>query len=75
MEDEKDDSFISFPKVKNVAPYTLASQIEGISTEDMPAAMEKMFKNLEKQTGYKVNIVGDSLPTRVLYPKSRIKKT
>ena len=74
MKDDIIKSF-SFPIVKNIQPCTLASQIKGIPTEDMPEAMEKMFREVEKLSGHKIEIVGDSLPTRVLYPKSRIKKT
>lgn len=64
-----------FPLIKNIAPRLLADDIKGMSTEETRIAMKKMFDNFEKQTGYKPIIVGDSLPTSVLFPKENIKPT
>lgn len=51
MSKEKDNnpfSRLKFPIVRNVQPTTLADQIEGIPTEDMPRRMAEMFSDVQK---------------------------
>lgn len=73
--DEMDVFNLNFPIVKNVSPRLLADDIKGMTAEETREAMKKMFDDFEKQTGYKPIVVGDSSPTRVLFPSENIKPT
>lgn len=53
----------------------LTDDIKGMTAEETREAMKKMFENFEKQTGYKPIIVGNELPTGVLFPMENIKPT
>lgn len=64
---------LQFPFVKKVPAKLLADEITGMTAEETAKAMKDMFVNFEKMTGCKPVIVGDSLPTRVLFPKENIK--
>lgn len=64
---------LQFPVVKNVSVRLFADDIKGMTAEETSEAMKKMFDNFEKQTGMKPIIIGDSLPTKVLFPKENIK--
>lgn len=64
---------LQFPVVKNVPVRLFADDIKGMTAKETSEAMKKMFDNFEKQTGMKPIIIGDSLPTKVLFPKENIK--
>ena len=75
-EKDKNNMFnLNFPIVKNISPRLLADDIKGMTAEETAEAMKKMFDDFEKQTGYKPIMVGDSLPTRVLFPSENTKAT
>lgn len=60
---------IQFPIVKNISPKTIGESIAGITAEETAKAMKEMFDKFEKETGFKPVIKGNTLPTRVLFPK------
>ena len=79
MENDKKDEMgvfsLNFPIVKNISAILLADDIKGMNAEESREAMKKMFDDFDKQTGYKLIIVGDKSPTRVLFPSENIKPT
>ncbi len=64
---------MQFPIVKKVQARLIADDIKSMTAEETAQAFKKMFESFEKQTGYKPIIVGDNLPTNVLFPKENIK--
>lgn len=73
-EKEFDWNLIQFPVVKNIQPTLLADRLPSMTFEEVAKEMGKLFKKFEKKTGFKPVIVGDSMPTRVLFPKENIVK-
>jgi len=69
-----DWNLIQFPVVRNIHPTLLADRLPSMTFEEVAKEMRKLFEKFEKATGYKPVIVGDSMPTRVLFPKENIVK-
>jgi hypothetical protein len=64
-----------FPIIKNVHPKLLGDDIKGKTIEETRKTMKKMFNDFERKTSYKPIIVGNKLPTKVLFPLENIKST
>ena len=73
MEEEKKFgwSSIQFPIVRNVQPQTIASQISGMTNEEVREAMTKMFKRIEEETGYTIAVERTDSPVSALLPKDK----
>ena len=67
-----DENIVNFPIVKNISPKLLSDDIKGMSAEETQKTMKEMFDKFEKLTSLKPIIVGNKLPTKVLFPKENI---
>jgi len=77
MQNENEDPWegIRLPIVKKISPRLISDDIKSMTAEETRDAMKTMFETFEKITGHKPIIVGNELPTQVLFPPENIKPT
>ena len=77
MQNENEDPWegIRLPIVKKISPRLISDDIKSMTAEETREAMKTMFETFEKITGNKPIIVGNELPTQVLFPPENIKPT
>lgn len=64
---------LQFPIIKNIQAKLLANDIEGMTSEEVSEAMEKMFKDIEEKTNYKVSVnITNNSPIKTLFPEEYI---
>jgi TRAP-type C4-dicarboxylate transport system substrate-binding protein len=64
---------LQFPIIKNIQAKLLANDIKGMTSEEVSEAMEKMFKDIEEKTNYKVSVnITNNSPIKTLFPEEYI---